>query len=46
MGSEMCIRDSLLEGSVEVVRVPTDTIADEVVWLTVGAHDIRSRTVA
>lgn len=34
----------LREGSVEVLRVPTGTIADEIAWLTVGAFDLRSRT--
>lgn len=33
----------LLEGAVEVVHVPTGTVADEIAWLTVGAFDIRSR---
>lgn len=45
-GRDQLLEVRLLDGSVEVVRVPTGTIADEVVWLTVGAHDIRSRTVA
>lgn len=33
----------LLADSVEVVRVPVGTIAEEITWLTVGAFDLRSR---
>ena len=33
----------LLEDEVEVVEVPTGTVAAEIAWLTVGAFDLRSR---
>ena len=33
----------LREGATEVVDVPQGSIADEIVWLAAGAHDLRTR---